>query len=206
MAKLTVAGIKQQIAALEAKAFRLAENETKASVARVRSLMDSLGVTVEHLTAAVSKKLRAANKAVASRKTVASKKAVTSQKSAYAKRTGAGVVRYRDPATGATWSGFGRAPGWLASAANREVFAVGKAIDSRAKKMVKAKTAAAPKKTSGAAKKSAGPAKKAAARKVKGAAAPASEKKVAPRKAASKKAAAAATAAEADASKVSASN
>jgi DNA-binding protein H-NS len=114
MAKLTVAEIKRQISALEAKAVRLAAEESKASVARVRSLMDSLGVTIEHLTATVGKRVSAA------------KKAVVGKKSASAKRVGAGVVRYRDPETGATWTGFGRAPAWIAAAEDREVFAVDK--------------------------------------------------------------------------------
>jgi len=49
MAKLTVSEIKRQIAALETKAARLTEVEMKSSVAKVRSLMASLGVTIEHL-------------------------------------------------------------------------------------------------------------------------------------------------------------
>jgi len=44
MAKLTVNEIKKQIAALEAKAARLAQEETKASVDKVRALMNQLGV------------------------------------------------------------------------------------------------------------------------------------------------------------------
>ena len=38
MAKLTVTEIKKQIAALEAKAARLTEDETKASIGKVRAL------------------------------------------------------------------------------------------------------------------------------------------------------------------------
>ncbi|WP_082712017.1 H-NS family nucleoid-associated regulatory protein [Burkholderia singularis] len=34
------------------------------------------------------------------------------------------VARYRDPETGATWSGFGRPPHWIAGR-NREHFAIG---------------------------------------------------------------------------------
>lgn len=205
MAKLTVAGIRQQIAALEAKAVRLAEDESKASVAKVRSLMDSLGVTIEHLSASVSKKMRAV------------KTAVVGKKSAPAKRSGAGAVRYRDPATGATWSGFGRAPAWIASAANREEFAVGKAggaaksasasskkttaKKAAAKKAAPAKKAAASKKVARAAakvktatKKAAGAVKRAAAKKAAkpaGKSAPAKNsaaRKAAPRKAVAKKA------------------
>ena len=40
-------------------------------------------------------------------------------------RPGAGVAKYRDPKSGATWSGFGRIPGWLASVKDREAFRIG---------------------------------------------------------------------------------
>ena len=39
-------------------------------------------------------------------------------------RSGAGVAKYRDPKSGRTWTGFGRAPDWLASAKNREAFLI----------------------------------------------------------------------------------
>jgi DNA-binding protein H-NS len=35
-------------------------------------------------------------------------------------------ARYRDPKTGATWSGRGRAPNWIKDAKNRERFLIGK--------------------------------------------------------------------------------
>lgn len=116
MAKLTITEIKKQIAALEAKAARLAEEEAKASVGKVRALMNQLGVTLEHLSSTVA------------RKGAASKRAITGKKPAAAKRAGKkGVAKYRDPNTGATWSGFGRAPGWIAGATNRDAFLVGQA-------------------------------------------------------------------------------
>ncbi len=115
MAKLTVAEIKKQIAALEAKAARLAEEEKKASVAKVRALMNQLGVTLEHLSAAVA------------RKGAAVRKAIVGKKPATAKRAGKRGAKYQDPKTGATWSGFGRAPGWIAGVANRDAFLVGTA-------------------------------------------------------------------------------
>jgi len=201
MAKLTVASIKQQIAALEAKAQRIAADEMKTSVTKVRALMDSLGVTLEHLGTAVSKKVAVAKKAVAGKKSAASK------------RAGAGVARYRDRATGATWTGFGRAPGWIASAANRDDYLVAKAAPARAAKAVE-KTKAVSKKVAAFTKKAAGPAKSATVKAVKSkaaktAAAPAKKavkkstkksavakpaaapaKKAAPRKAAGKKVAA----------------
>lgn len=36
----------------------------------------------------------------------------------------AAAVKYRDPKSGATWSGKGRAPGWIAKARNRDKFLV----------------------------------------------------------------------------------
>ncbi|MFT0174474.1 H-NS histone family protein [Paraburkholderia mimosarum] len=38
--------------------------------------------------------------------------------------TGVVPARYRDPKTGATWSGRGRAPGWIRDAKNRERFLI----------------------------------------------------------------------------------
>jgi DNA-binding protein H-NS len=114
MAKLTVNEIKKQIAVLEAKAARLAEEETKASVGKIRAMMNQLGVTLEHLTSAVSKKASAV------------KKAVVGKKPATTKRTSKGAAKYADPKTGKTWSGFGRAPGWIADAKNRDAFLVDK--------------------------------------------------------------------------------
>jgi hypothetical protein len=75
MAKLTVAQIKQKIAVLEAKVQRIAAVEMTTSVSKVRALMDSLGVTLEHLGSAVSNKVSAAKKAVAGKKSASSKRA-----------------------------------------------------------------------------------------------------------------------------------
>lgn len=112
MPKLTVNEIKMQIAVLEAKAARLAAEETRAAVGKVRALMNQLGVTLEHLSAA---SLREGAKG---------RKPNASGKTGTGKRGGKGVPRYRDPETGATWTGFGRAPRWIAEAANRDAFLV----------------------------------------------------------------------------------
>ena len=47
--------LKKQIAALEAKAARLAEKETKVSVGRVRALMNQLGVTATDISLALGR-------------------------------------------------------------------------------------------------------------------------------------------------------
>jgi hypothetical protein len=48
-------------------------------------------------------------------------------KAAAPKRTpkGAGQAKYRHPKSGAEWSGFGRAPAWLASVKDRTKFLIG---------------------------------------------------------------------------------
>ena len=145
MSKLTE--LKKQIAALEAKAERIAKEEMASAITKVKDIMAEFNLTIEHLTQAVGGK-RAAKKA----------KAKT-----------ASVARYADPKTGKTWSGFGRAPGWIAGAKNRDSFLVGKsavpeaaAKAPAASKKVAAKAAKVAKKVpKPAAKKAAAPAKKA---------------------------------------------
>ena len=166
MVKLTVSDIKKQIAALEAKAARLAEEETKVSVGKVRALMNQLGVTLEHLSSVASK-------------ASAVKNAIVGKKHATAKRTSKGAAKYKDPKTGATWSGFGRAPGWIVGAKNRDAFLVDKSGVKSPEAAVKAPVA---KKKSAAKKASAKKVVKPAAKK-----AVAVAKKVAPPASAKKK-------------------
>jgi len=92
--------IKKQIARLEAqaKAIESARDTKKVrAVAKVKALMKKLGVQTADLGTVASK----GNGAVKTRK-----------KSTKAKTPVA--PKYRDPATGATWTGRGRAPVWLA--------------------------------------------------------------------------------------------
>jgi DNA-binding protein H-NS len=134
MSKLTA--LKKQIAALEAQAERIAKEEMSSAIAKVKNIMAEFNLTIEHLTQAVGGK-RVAKKT---------------------KTKTASVAKYADLKTGKTWSGFGRAPGWIAGAKNRDAFLVGKiaAADSAAK------APAAAKKASGKAAKVVKAAKKAA--------------------------------------------
>ena len=102
MSKLTA--LKKQIAALEAQAERIAKEEMSSAIAKVKGIMAEFNLTIEHLTQTVAGK-RAAKKT---------------------KVKAASVAKYADPKTGKTWSGFGRAPGWIAGAKNRDAFLVGK--------------------------------------------------------------------------------
>ncbi len=184
MSKLTA--LKKQIAALEAQAERIAKAEMSSAIARIKDIMSEFNLTIEHLTQTVTGK-RAAKKTKAKK---------------------ASVAKYVDPKTGKTWSGFGRAPAWIAGAKNRDAFLVGKGAAAEpaakapaASKKVAAKTAKAVKVAKKAvkpvAKKAVAAAKKAAvveaapvAAKKKPAAKKASAKKSAPKKSASKRAAA----------------
>ena len=185
MSKLTA--LKKQIASLQAQAERIAKTEMSSAIAKVKDIMAEFNLTIEHLTQSVGGK-RAAKKP---------------------KGKTASVAKYADPKTGKTWSGFGRAPGWIADAKNRDVFLVGKsaapgsvdkapaAAKKAPAKAAKAKAVKASRKTAKpAAKKAVAPAKKAA--KAEAAPAPAakktatkkgSTKKSAPKSAASKRAA-----------------
>jgi DNA-binding protein H-NS len=172
MSKLTA--LKKQIAALEAQAERIAKAEMSSAIAKVKGIMADFNLTIEHLTQSATGK-RAAKKATTKAKT-------------------ASVPKYLDPKTGKTWSGFGRAPGWIAGVKNRDAFLVTKGAAASTDKDAPAaakKPVAKAAKAVKVAKKSAKPAAKkaiAAAKKAPaGATAPvAAKKKAAPRKAAAK--------------------
>ena len=104
------AQIKSAIAKLEKEAAALREAETTKVVAQIRESIATFGLTVEHLFGRGAKAL----------KTVAGR-ALGGVK---ATRKGAGIPKYRHPKTGKTWTGFGKAPGWIASARNRDKFLI----------------------------------------------------------------------------------
>jgi DNA-binding protein H-NS len=130
----TLKSLRKQIEQLQQEEQRLVQAAMAGSVAKVKKLMNALGVKLEHLgesmTSAPAKQA----------------KAKAAPKKTRAKRAGVGTPKYQDPATGATWSGFGRAPVWIAGAANREEFLVGASKAAPAKKSTKAAKAAPAKK------------------------------------------------------------
>ena len=123
MSKLTA--IRKQIAALEAEAERITKQEMAGAIAKVKEIMSTFGLTIEHLQSAVTGKVR-----------TAAKKAKPK-----AKRAGGGVAKYADPKTGKTWSGFGRAPAWIAGARSRDAFLVDKSAAKAPEAAGKAKAA-----------------------------------------------------------------
>ncbi|WP_250486274.1 H-NS family nucleoid-associated regulatory protein [Caballeronia sp. GaOx3] len=72
-------------------------------------------------------------------------RAKVSVKRRIAARKGPQPALYRDPVSGLTWSGFGRAPGWIASAKDRSAFLIEKDSAAGASNAVAAKKGAAQK-------------------------------------------------------------
>ena len=104
------AQLKSAIAKLEKEAAALREAEMTKVIAQIKESIATFGLTVEHLFGRGAKALK-----VAAGKTLGDGKAP---------RKGAGIPKYRHPETGKTWTGFGKAPGWIATARNRDKFLI----------------------------------------------------------------------------------
>jgi DNA-binding protein H-NS len=115
--------IQADIERLRREAESVRRREAAGVIARVKKAIEDYGLTAADLG------LDAASPAGASGKTAtkAASRQAPAKKAAAKKsaRPGAGVARYRDPKSGKTWTGFGRVPGWLAAAKDREAFRVG---------------------------------------------------------------------------------
>lgn len=102
----TLESIQARIEALQAKADALVATQSKGALQKIHDLMSRHGLTVSDIE-----------------NYTGSRKKAGRPKSA-AKQSAAASVAYQDPKTGATWSGRGRAPGWIANARDRSKFAV----------------------------------------------------------------------------------
>lgn len=105
----TLAALKKKIADLEAQVEKVTKAEMGSAIAKVRKIMTEFGLTIEHLagSAPAGKSARKNASAKAAKKLKGSK-----------------APKYRDPASGATWAGVGRAPAWIANAKSREEFLI----------------------------------------------------------------------------------
>jgi len=118
----TLEAISARMKKLQAQADALATRETAKVLKTIHELMEKHALTAADIDVRAGGKPRAKHTAA---KTAA--KPATS------------VTRYRDPKTGATWSGRGRAPSWIAAAKNRDKYLAG--ADAAAVKAVPAKEA-----------------------------------------------------------------
>lgn len=113
MATKTFQQLQKEIATLQARATEQRKKESASVIAQIRDKMQAYGITLEDLKS---------SRSVAKRG-----RKVASEKKAGGKR-GPAPIKFRDSATGDTWSGRGRAPRWLAAheqaGRKREEFAV----------------------------------------------------------------------------------
>jgi DNA-binding protein H-NS len=103
----TLEAIETKIRRLQEQAEALRAKKASATLDRIVALMKESGISVADIEAHIGGKKRGAKP---SRKTPAGSVTV--------------AAKYMDPKTGATWSGRGRAPAWIASAKNRDRFLV----------------------------------------------------------------------------------
>ncbi|CAB3690976.1 H-NS family nucleoid-associated regulatory protein [Paraburkholderia rhynchosiae] len=103
----TLEAMQAKIKKLQAQADALIAKQSSGVIEKIRELMAKHGLTTADIDARVGSKRRA-TKAVVK----------TMSKGSVA------VVKYRDPKSGATWTGHGRAPSWIAAAKNRDKFLI----------------------------------------------------------------------------------
>ncbi|WP_321815173.1 MULTISPECIES: H-NS family nucleoid-associated regulatory protein [unclassified Paraburkholderia] len=102
----TLESIQARIAKLQAQAEAIVANKSTVVLNKIRDLMAKHGITVADVEAHAGKRRgRKAQSGAAAGKSAA-------------------VAKYADPKTGATWTGHGRAPAWIANAKDRSKFLV----------------------------------------------------------------------------------
>ncbi|WP_175874455.1 H-NS histone family protein [Burkholderia sp. BCC0397] len=103
----TLESIQKRIATLQAQAEALVAKKSTEVLERIRGLMEKHGITTTDIEAHVGGRQRGRRTGIK-----AAAKSTTS------------TAKYRDPETGATWTGHGRAPGWIANAKDRSKFLI----------------------------------------------------------------------------------
>lgn len=106
----TLESIQEKIAKLQAQAEAVASTKSTAALEKIRDLMHKYSVSVADIDAFVGKR----------RGRKPGQAAIT--------KSAASAPKYVDPKTGATWTGHGRAPQWIANAKDRSNFLVADAV------------------------------------------------------------------------------
>lgn len=104
---ITLEKVQSQIAKLQAQAEAIIAKQSSGVIEKIRELMEKHGLTTADIDAHTGGKRRGRKPGV---KVVAKVAGLD--------------AKYRDPKTGATWSGRGRAPAWIASAKDRTRFLI----------------------------------------------------------------------------------
>ncbi|RKR36203.1 H-NS family nucleoid-associated regulatory protein [Paraburkholderia sp. BL17N1] len=103
----TLENLRAKIAKLQEQAEAIVKDQSSTVIAKIRELMQEHGLTISDIEASGRGKKRG-------RKPASEKLA----------RKPAATAKYRDPKSGVTWSGMGRAPGWIAKAKDRSKFLI----------------------------------------------------------------------------------
>jgi DNA-binding protein H-NS len=101
----TLEQIQARLKRLQAQAEAIVAKQSSVVLEKIRGLMEKHGLTTADIDTHHGSKKRGPK--------AAAKTAVGTVKS---------VAKYRDPKSGATWSGHGRAPGWIANVKDRSKF------------------------------------------------------------------------------------
>jgi DNA-binding protein H-NS len=109
----TYTEIQAEIAKLEKQANAARKGEVAGVVKKIKEAIAAYGLTAQDLGLSGGK---ASSKAPVERAAKAPKSG---------KPTTVGVAKYRDPATGKTWTGRGKPPDWIKGAKNRDQFLIG---------------------------------------------------------------------------------
>ncbi|MGT2476496.1 H-NS family nucleoid-associated regulatory protein [Paraburkholderia terrae] len=121
----TLEKVQAQIAKLQAQAEALVVKQSSGVIAKIRDIMEKHGLTTADIEAHIGGSKKRGRK---------------SGVKVTAKSSGS-VAKYRDPKSGATWTGHGRAPAWIASAKDRSKFLTDGVSEAPATATVKAATA-----------------------------------------------------------------
>jgi DNA-binding protein H-NS len=108
--------IQARLKKLQAQADAIVAKQSSVVLEKIRGLMEKHGLTPADIDAYVGSKERGPK---------ASSKAVV--------KSVQSVTKYRDPKSGATWSGHGRAPGWIANVKDRSKFLVDGSVGGAAR-------------------------------------------------------------------------
>ncbi|SAL00359.1 histone family protein nucleoid-structuring protein H-NS [Caballeronia calidae] len=109
----TLESIEAKIAKLQSQADAITKKQSTKVIAEIHALMSEHGITIDDLGSGS-----------------VGKKAGTKMTGKSSSDKTASNAKFRDPKSGATWSGHGRAPGWIASAKNRDRFLIDGSLTS----------------------------------------------------------------------------
>src|ERR1700688_1947139 len=117
----TLEQIQATMKKLQVQADALIAKKARAAVDQIRALMLKHGLTTEDIEA----------KAKAKREAKAANRSAPKAKAKVASSLAGGTPpKYRHPKTGATWTGHGRAPAWIADAKDRNRFLIASDADA----------------------------------------------------------------------------